>query len=248
MLKTKEFYGLQIVNENQKVWFFWLDQILSVKKPSSATLIMTPNPEQIVLAKKEKLFYQDLQAADILLPDGQGLVWAAGVKERLTGSDTVNYLLSLAKEKNLKTLLIGGYYQHLANNNRLKISVNNNQTNIYYTQGYKNINKINHNETKLLQRFISDIKPDIVLVAFGASAQERWLVENRDLLRASQVKIAMSVGGSFDFLVGKIKRAPKYWQALGLEWLWRLIQEPQRIKRQLVLPYFVFLVLTKKLN
>ncbi len=81
---------------------------------------------------------------------------------------------------------------------------------------------------KLISR-INNAKPDILLVAFGAPKQEKWIYEN--LKKMPSVKLAMGVGGSFDFISGKTKRAPLIFQKLGLEWLWRLVLEPRRIKR-----------------
>jgi len=80
----------------------------------------------------------------------------------------------------------------------------------------------------------------------GAPHQEKWLVSRRALLSAHHVRIGLTVGGAFDVLTGKLPRAPQSWQNLGLEWLWRLIQEPHRWRRQLALIKFVGLVLKTK--
>ena len=82
---------------------------------------------------------------------------------------------------------------------------------------------------KQLIRRINNAQPEILFVALGAPKQEIWIYEN--LKKMPSVKLAMGVGGSFDFISGRIKRAPLIFQRLGLEWLWRLILEPRRIKR-----------------
>lgn len=242
--KIKRFFTLNLLNQS---WAEWRLDLNIMLKQKELQLIMTPNPEQIMLARREKRFLELLQQADILLPDGQGLVWASGVKERLTGSDSVKEILKIAAVQKLKVLLIGGNYQ--ANEKGELIIVNGtDESMIFYTKGYQNISKIDQNEEKGVKLLISTIKPDIVLLAFGAPKQEEWLINHRELLEESQTRLAMAVGGSFDFLLNKVKRAPKTWQKLHLEWLWRLIQEPKRLKRQLVLPQFVFLALTGQLK
>lgn len=237
--KFKELMGLKLLDLEEKQWLKILSQHLD-KEDSELKLIMTPNPEQIMLMRKDEKFGQYLKQADWLIADGWGLVWAAKLKQRLTGIETVEQMLKLGIEKNYKMLLIGGRYA--ANDeDKIRVKIGKKETDIYYIQGYQNILLPTHNEAKEVERSISDISPDVVWVALGAPKQEEWLIEHRDLLRKSKVKIAMAVGGSFDFILGKIKRAPVGWQKMRLEWLWRLIQEPRRIKRQLVLPQFVYL-------
>ena len=91
-----------------------------------------------------------------------------------------------------------------------------------------------------VKKEINKFKPDILLVAYGMKRQEIWIGEN---LEEIEVGIVMGVGRSFDYYSGDLKRAPKVWRKIGLEWLYSLIKEPKRWKRQLVLPKFVGRVL-----
>lgn len=101
--------------------------------------------------------------------------------------------------------------------------------------GYeKDINKV--------QQVINNAKPDILFVALGSPKQEYWIVNNMNNLHPT---VFQGVGGSFDVISGNIKRAPQVFQRLGLEWLYRLIKEPWRWKRQLILPKFLIMVLKK---
>ena len=93
-------------------------------------------------------------------------------------------------------------------------------------------------EEKIIINSIIELKPDIIFVALGAPKQENWIYENRHKLQA---KIAMGVGGSIDGIAGRVKRAPSFYQKAGLEWFYRLIQEPKRFKRVLKLPKFILL-------
>jgi N-acetylglucosaminyldiphosphoundecaprenol N-acetyl-beta-D-mannosaminyltransferase len=83
-------------------------------------------------------------------------------------------------------------------------------------------------------------------VGLGAPTQEKWIVAHRAFLEKNEVKLAMAVGGTFDFLTGKLRRAPKKWQKWRLEWFYRLVQEPARWRRQLALPCFALRVLFDK--
>ena len=92
---------------------------------------------------------------------------------------------------------------------------------------------------------INLLNPDVLLVGMGAPKQEKWIFKNKDKLNA---KVFIGIGGSFDVMSGKIKRAPLFFQKLGLEWLYRLIKQPKRFFRMLSLPKFLFSVLLKKIH
>lgn len=212
-------------------------------------LIFTPNPEQLVLAEHDPTFSLELNQADLLLPDGVGLMWASKMlsseinpplEERLPGRLVVADLLSLAKEQKLSTLVVGGrdyaegdqfIYQGQA---------------IYWTRGYLDVNNPTQGEEVALAELIGRVKPDLVFVAFGAPQQERWLLKHRDLLTEQGVKIGMVVGGTFDYLLNKVPTPPLWVAKWGFEWLFRLITQPHRLKRQLKLLDFVWLVLEEK--
>ncbi|MBU0576817.1 WecB/TagA/CpsF family glycosyltransferase [Patescibacteria group bacterium] len=214
-----------------------------LKENNGLKVIYTPNPEQIVQSRGNDKFKQALQRADILLPDGMGLVIASRflsffhqtqpLFERIAGVEVVESLLEMAHQQGSRVVVIGGrdyspedYFAY----NRAKI---------YWTPGFKNVYQPTAVEKKHLEEFLVQVQPDLVLVAFGAPAQELWIDQHRDLLQKNGIKIAMAVGGSFDYLLGKIPRAPYWFKKLGLEWLFRLIIEPWRLKRQLRLISFV---------
>ena len=180
--------------------------------------ITTPNPEMIVAAQKDPDFKRILNAADLAIPDGAGLRLADGRLRRLAGADL---MLALIK-KGHKTLLCGskpGVAQKAAK----KLGV--------MGISQPNLSKINK------------IKPDLLFVALGHGKQEKWIAKNLPKLK---VKVAMGVGGSLDYIAKPWLRAPLLIQTLGLEWLWRLILQPWRLKRQLSLLEFVYLVITNK--
>ena len=230
------------------------NHLFSKKEP---LIIFTPNAEQLVQAKQNPNFNRYLKQANILIPDGISLVWAsrllaeAGqsepIIERIAGVDLVKDLIELTQELGLKVLVIGGqgYEQVVPQAKKVK-NYWQLAGNIFWTAGYQNVSQAQKNEIAQLRQVIKELRPEVVLVAFGAPAQEKWIIEQLSLLTASEVKLVMAVGGAFDMLLGKIKRAPAWLQHLGLEWLFRLIQEPWRWRRQLRLIKFVRLVIKQK--
>ena len=100
-------------------------------------------------------------------------------------------------------------------------------------------------EAEAIIDLVRQAAPQVLLVAFGAPAQEQWIMAHKDRLG---VPLAMGVGGAFDFLAGRVPRAPFAWQRWGLEWLYRLAREPWRWRRMLALPRFAQLVLWRRLS
>ena len=171
--------------------------------------IVTPNPEFIVRAQKDCQFCQILNRADLAIPDGIGL----RVGTKVTGTDLMIGLCELAAKKGFSVFLLGGrggVAKEAAK--RLK------------TQ-FANLNIVGTYEGDSPGGITA---ADFLFVAYGAPKQEKWIARN---LPKIPVKVAMGVGGAFDFIAGKRKRAPRILRRLGLEWLWRLIQEPQRLPR-----------------
>lgn len=222
----------------------------AIKSQTGPFLIFTPNPEQLVLAEQQPSFDLELKVADLLLPDGIGLVLASRVlrnqsnreiAERLPGRVVAAKLLGLAKENNQTVLVIGGqgysstdhfFYEGLQ---------------CHWTPGYKKVASPTAAEEASLKQLLQTLRPALVLVAFGAPHQEHWLVTHRELLAESDVRVGMAVGGTFDFLLGKVPTPPTWVSRYGGEWLFRLITQPWRFFRQLRLIVFVVLVVREKL-
>jgi N-acetylglucosaminyldiphosphoundecaprenol N-acetyl-beta-D-mannosaminyltransferase len=246
MYKASKIFDLEIFAESKAKLLELLGQELKTNK---LIKIFTPNPEQIVLASENKEFEKVLKQADILIPDGAGLVLASkilfrfnknnqAIRQRITGVDLVQDLLGLAKKNNWRVLVLGGKnYQN---------SIENSDVN--FLEAYRDVKNPTDFEEAIVVKKIQEFKPEIVLVAFGAPSQENWIINHQQILEKNKIKVVMSVGGSFDFLLGKVKRAPNWLGKLGFEWLFRLIQEPWRWRRQLRLVKFVSLVFGKLVN
>jgi len=231
------------------------------------TIIFTPNPEQVVQAQDNSEFAKNLIKADILLPDGMGIVWATKfldsvkrsegkLSSRIAGVEVVTELLTISQKRESAVLIIGGREYESShiwlNTNMLSITTTDQRADysqkegtIFWTHGYNSIQHINQEEEKQIKKIIAELKPEMIFVAFGAPFQEKWVIEHKTMLEEKGVKIVMAVGGTFDFLTCKIKRAPAWMQNSGLEWIYRLYQQPWRWQRQLRLLSFIKLVLKK---
>ena len=232
--------GVKINNYSFEQTVKIIEEFIVAKKPH---YLVTLNPEMVVSAQNDKKFKKIINDADIVVPDGVGIIWAAKVrnmqvKERITGVDLVWELAEIANRKKYKFYLLG------AEDNVAK------QTTDILKNKFPNV-KIVGAETggkikseissprSLIER-IKKSKPDILLVAFGHQKQEKWISKYKDELN---IPLSIGVGGAFDYISGRISRAPKWMRKLGFEWLYRLVGEPWRIKRQLNLLKFIYLVL-----
>ncbi|HCC84136.1 MAG TPA: hypothetical protein DEP87_00395, partial [Candidatus Pacebacteria bacterium] len=114
---------------------------------------------------------------------------------------------------------------------------------VWWLPGFTQVEAPQPVETQLVLTELTRLKPQIVLVAFGAPYQEAWISTHSESLKTAGVRLAMTVGGALDFILGKVPRAPQSWRQLGLEWLYRLFHQSWRWRRQLALFEFVWLVI-----
>lgn len=201
-------------------------------KPHQVTTI---NPEFIVEAQSNKEFANVLKEANLALADGAGVIWASRwqkqhLPERITGADLVVKLAELGARKDWKIYLLGGE-KGIAKRAADKLEGIYQDIRIVGVEEglrYELSDQLQRNNIDNLILRIKKAKPDILLVAFGAPKQDIFIARYKKDLG---VPAMIGVGGTFDFLAGKTKRAPAWIQNISLEWLWRLIQEPRRFKR-----------------
>jgi len=220
--------------------------------------VATPNPEFVVFADKNKWFKRVLLKANFLIPDGTGLIWAAKLllskekqfRETITGVDLTEDLCRLAAQKDLSVYFLGSTSGVAG---RALVEMKQKYSGLRGWAKSGSVLKINKSTGEwqdwgLIEKLIKDIKtkkPNFLFVALGMGKQEKFIV---DCLERCSVRLAMGVGGAFDYLSLKVKRPPLWLRKLGLEWLYRLLRQPWRIKRQLVLVKFAWLVLTSKIH
>lgn len=253
----KEILGVKIDDYNMDQA---LEKVLSWLKEKGKHYIVTPNPEFIVAADKDPEFKKILNNADLAIPDGSSLgfsywllkrnklirliLWPIMLTplkqlmsfDRVAGIELMESLCNKAADYGFTIGLLGGdkeVAEKCADCLRKKYQ----KLKIVYIDSGGVVDQSG-------QLIEGEIKPlvsmDILFVAFGHIKQEKWIKNN---LPKIPVKVAMGVGGAFDYLSGNIPRAPEFIRDLGFEWLFRLIIEPWRIKRQFALLKYLYLIM-----
>ncbi len=193
--------------------------------------ITTPNPEFLVRAVYDKFFRKLLRQSALRLPDGFGLVAAArllwGVRlRRFTGVDLTVELARLAAENGSRLFLLGGWSGDAV---RVGESLRRMYPSLQIVGAESGDGADSPGGESGLMERLTAARPDVLVVAYAAPRQERWIAAHRDSLPS--VRIAIGVGGTFDYLSGSIPRAPRIWRRLGLEWVYRLWRQPRRVGR-----------------
>ncbi len=219
-----------------------IDAIISLinKDNDKVSSIYTINSEILYNARKKEDLINILNSSSINTADGIGVVKASqvhelGIKEKVAGIELMQNLLRHCAKNDKKIFIYGAKEENLC----LAIkNINNEHNNIVtgYINGYEKDNQV------IIDK-INKSNPDIVFVGLGFPVQEKWIYDNKDKLNT---KVVMAVGGSIDVLSGSVKRAPKIFINLHLEWLYRIIKDPKRIKRAFALPKFAKIVYTSK--
>lgn len=203
----------------------WIEAAVAARAPRQ---ICTANPEFVMAARRDAEFREVLNRADLVLPDGVGLLWAARrlgarLPERMAGSDLIYRLAELAGQHAWRVYFLGaaeGVAQAAAE--RLR--------SLYPGLVIAGAFAGDPGPASAAAQVaaIQAARPDVLLVAYGAPAQDKWIAQHKEAL---DVPVSMGVGGSFDFVAGVARRAPVWVQRLGLEWLHRLWRQPWRARR-----------------
>lgn len=257
MIEKKNILGVGITNASQNEILEYI--VKGLENFKKKFFFVTPNPEFLVLANKNPDYRNILNQADLASADGIGIIIASKIlgqplKGRLTGVDLIE---SLCKRVSTKPITVGflGGRSGVAEKTAeclqkkypgLKVSFIGEEwpNEMKDEKGeLKNTKKTGKNSH--LSSLISHLNIDILFVAFGAPKQEFWISENLDKI---PVKIAIGVGGAFDYISGRVGRAPSWMQNIGLEWMYRLIRQPWRLKRQFSLFKFIWLLIKEKLS
>lgn len=214
-----------------------------INKADGSYSIFAVNPEKVIALKKDKELLSVFKKSFLLIPDGIGVVWAArflyGVKiERVPGVDLMHEVCKIAAKKGYGVYLYGAKEKANLLSTRILKEKYKGLKIVGRCNGYIDKEKMSD-----LIKKINASKADILFVALGSPKQEHWIADNVDKIN---VKIIQGVGGTLDTITGDVKRAPKVWQYFNLEWFYRLVKDPRRIKRQVSLPIFVSKVLMKK--
>ncbi len=201
-------------------------------------MVCTVNPEFIMRARRDRAFERTLGRSDMNVPDGIGVVAAAKlsrlpITERVAGVDLVQAICEQGSHRGWRIFLLGGA-QGVADDaaSRLKAAL----PDLHIAGCSSTSSDPRFDEATVAE--INAAKTQVLLVAFGAPSQELWIQRNLTRLRCG---VAMGVGGTFDYLSGRVTRAPKLVSAMGFEWAFRLATQPSRWRRMAVLPGFALL-------
>lgn len=228
------------LNEATAISLLYIDD-----KETDKKIIFTPNPEFIINAIKDKEFMKILNESNLNIPDGIGVVIAGKIlgyhlKERVAGYDLVQNIFYKIKHRKKTVYFLGSSKENIEKAKAEMEKKYRGLSIVGASDGYFS----KETENEVIQD-INDKNPDILLVGLGSPKQEKWIFENKDKLNA---KLFIAIGGSFDVMCGKTKRAPKLFIKLNLEWFYRLITQPTRAKRMLVLPLFIIKVVLYKIG
>ncbi len=217
-----------------------LDRIGELVEAGGHHLVATVNPEFIMRANRDDAFARVLDSADLCLADGAGVVWAArrqGCKMSgpVTGTDMILPLAGMCAARGFRLFLLGaapGVAVELAS----KLRAEHPRLEVAAHAGSPD--RAGDDEALNL---IRAHRTQVLLVAFGAPKQELWIDRLKDRL---DIAVGIGVGGAFDYLTGRVRRAPRWMRKAGLEWLFRLAHQPWRARRMAVLPVYALKVLS----
>lgn len=238
--------GVRVDRVSQEQALARMMEMIARRRASGGQLscqqLITVNPEFVMAAQRDANFRQAINAAALVVADGVGVVWAtrylrAATPERITGVDTLVALARRCAEAGYRLYLLGaapGVAEEAAA--RLQALAPNLQIAGTYAGS-----PAPAEEEAIIER-VRAAQADVLCVAYGAPAQDLWIYRNLSRL---PVALAVGVGGAYDFISGRQRRAPRVMQRLGLEWLYRLYREPWRWRRMLALPQFALRVILK---
>ena len=217
-----------------------LDRIDQLVGGGGSHLVATVNPEFIMRARRDPEFARVLESADLCLADGTGVVWAARrqgctFSAPVTGTDLVPPLAALCAKRGFRLFLLGAD-PGVADDLAARLRVEHPELAVA-----AHVGSPDPSADEATLSLIRAHRAQVVLVAFGAPKQELWIDRLKD--RAG-VAVGIGVGGAFDYLTGRVPRAPLWMRRAGLEWLFRLVRQPWRVRRMAVLPVYAIKVLS----
>jgi N-acetylglucosaminyldiphosphoundecaprenol N-acetyl-beta-D-mannosaminyltransferase len=217
-----------------------VDKIVALAQASEPSYVVTLGTEMIVRAQDDERFREILNGAALSLCDTVGVMFAARlhdvfIRQPVTGVDLIDPLCEALAAQGASVYLLGASGDTAERAAQGLVARHPNLQVAGWHHGY-----FSSNEDGAVAAEIAQSGAAVVFVGLGSPRQEYWLAEQ---LLATGCHVGIGVGGSFDILAGNIPRAPALWQRLGLEWLYRLIREPKRWRRQLALPRFLWMVI-----
>jgi N-acetylglucosaminyldiphosphoundecaprenol N-acetyl-beta-D-mannosaminyltransferase len=232
--------GIPVANLTEDEAVALIDELISVGGPHYGAVV---NAAKVVAADRDPELKRALLEADFVTADGMSVVWASSVlgrrlKQRVTGIDLFEQLLAHAEEQELTVYFLGARDESV----RGLVELARTRFPALGIAGYHN-GYFQESDSEAICEEIMRSRADLLFVAMGSPRQELWIKSH---ILLTGVRFALGVGGSFDHLSGKVRRAPKWMQNSGLEWLHRLVQEPARLWRRYLIGNSAFVLLILK--
>ncbi|MEB3102487.1 WecB/TagA/CpsF family glycosyltransferase [Ferviditalea candida] len=233
MIPTVSLFGIPVCKWGMEDTVRYLTKAVEERRKHQ---VITANPIMVMAGLNDPKYLAMMKRAELIVPDGAGVVWAAShigdpVAERVSGFDLMHRLLTVGEERGWKVFLLG------ASPDIISASYEN--LHKRYTalriEGWRDGYFGAEQDDEVINQ-INAAQPDLLFVGRSADKQEPWIDRYKERL---DVPLMMGVGGSFDVISGKLKRAPVWIQRVRMEWFYRLLQEPWRYRRMLELPKFV---------
>lgn len=244
-MEKVELMGIRIDNVTMEETLSEIEQLIKVKNNS---YVITPNVNHVVKVQHDPEFKQVYDKADLVLVDGMPLVWAAKLlnkplKDKVSGSDLFPLLCGLCEQKGYSVFLLGGTTTEIIKDTVTKLQKDFPKIKIAgYESPVFGFEK-NVAESKRIVSLIKESKADVLFIGVGAPKQEKWIFEHKNDYQAG---VSLAIGAAFNFYLGYTKRAPKWMQKNGLEWLYRFLQEPRRLFRRVFIENSEFFILFMK--
>jgi N-acetylglucosaminyldiphosphoundecaprenol N-acetyl-beta-D-mannosaminyltransferase len=220
-----------------------LQHILCFVRESTPRQVVTADSSMVVMAQRDDRLRDIINRADLVTPDSIGILWACRrrgivMPERVSGVDMVVRLAQVSAQTGLRLYFLGaqpGVAEEAAR--RLQARYPGMQV-----AGCQHGYFLPEAEPDIVRR-IREARPDVLCVAMGIPKQEKWIDRYREALK---VPVSIGVGGTFDVLSGRVRRAPVWMQRIGMEWLWRVGHNPRKIAKVMLLPRFAWMVVTNQ--
>ncbi len=243
-IKTVKILGISFARINMENTLKVIEGLIAEGRRSQ---VCVTNAYSLVLMQKDKEFKDITNSASLAITDGKPLVWISrlygeAIPERIAGSDLVYGLGKKSSEKRYKLFFLGSNLTTLGKmDENLKRMFPSVQIAGVYSPSFKR--QFSERENEKMIALINKVRPDVLFVGLGAPKQERWIWKHKDEL---QVLVSIGVGAAFDFIAGTVRRAPLWMQKCGLEWFFRLCQEPRRLWKRYLIGNAIFLWLVAK--
>lgn len=226
------FLNIEVDNLTMDEALSKINFLIQTKEPS---FVVTPNMDHIVKIETDKEFSNLYKKADLILTDGQPLIWISKflkrpIKEKISGSDLFPNICELASKNNYKIFILGAK-EGVAERAGVNLKEKFNNLNIVGTYSPPFNFEKSEKELRIINKKIKESKPDILAVALGSPKGEKFIYEH---LYEYNIPLSISIGATIDFEAGEIKRAPRIISKMGFEWLFRITQDPKRLSKRYI--------------